>query len=97
MHGPDGRDYENIITYLEVVDPERLVYKHGGDLDCEPVNFQVTATFEDRGGKTLLNMRMQFPSAAARDHVIKTYGADDGLNQTLARLDECLALTHKAR
>src|SRR5207248_2469506 len=39
MHGPDGRDYENKITYLEVVAPERIVYKHGGDADCEPVNF----------------------------------------------------------
>jgi uncharacterized protein YndB with AHSA1/START domain len=25
MHGPDGRDYQNKITYLEVVRPERLV------------------------------------------------------------------------
>jgi uncharacterized protein YndB with AHSA1/START domain len=27
MHGPDGRDYQNRITYLEVVKPQRLVYK----------------------------------------------------------------------
>ena len=26
MHGPDGRDYQNKITYLEVARPERLVY-----------------------------------------------------------------------
>ena len=31
MHGPDGHDYQNRITYLEVVKPERLVYKHGGE------------------------------------------------------------------
>src|SRR5258706_7128695 len=30
MHGPDGRDYQNKITFIEVVKPERLVYKHGG-------------------------------------------------------------------
>ena len=33
MHGPDGRDYQNKITYLEIVPPERLVYRHGGDED----------------------------------------------------------------
>jgi len=36
MHGPDGVDYQNKITYLEIVKPERLVYKHDGDKDCEP-------------------------------------------------------------
>jgi len=30
MHGPDGTDYENIITFLEVEAPTRLVYKQGG-------------------------------------------------------------------
>ena len=27
MHGPDGTDYENRITYDEIVRPERLVYR----------------------------------------------------------------------
>jgi uncharacterized protein YndB with AHSA1/START domain len=91
MHGPDGKDYQNKITYVEVVEPERIVYKHGGDKDCEPVNFEVTATFEDQAGKTKLTMRMTFPSSAAREHVVKAYGAMDGLNQTLCRLQEQLA------
>ena len=39
MHGPDGRDHQNKITYLEVVRPERLVFEHGGDDDLEPVSF----------------------------------------------------------
>ncbi len=30
MHGPDGVDYPNKITYIEIVKPERLVYDHGG-------------------------------------------------------------------
>jgi uncharacterized protein YndB with AHSA1/START domain len=91
MHGPDGTDYENKITYVEVVEPERLVYKHGGDVDTEPVNFTVTATFEDVGGKTKLTMRMVFPSAKARDFVVKNYGAVQGLDQTIGRLEEKLA------
>jgi uncharacterized protein YndB with AHSA1/START domain len=90
MHGPEGRDYQNKITYAEVVPGERLVYRHGGDKDVEPVNFQVTTTFADAGGKTRVAMRMVFPSAAARDHIIKTYGAVEGLNQTMGRLAEHL-------
>ncbi len=89
MHGPD-RDYQNKITYLEVVKPERLVYKHGGDKEVEPVNFEVTVTFAEQGGKTKIAMRMVFPSAKARDYVIKTYGAVEGLAQTLGRLEEYL-------
>jgi uncharacterized protein YndB with AHSA1/START domain len=91
MHGPDGRDYQNQITYLEVVKPERLVYKHGGGKDVEPVNFEVTVTFKEQGGKTRLDMRMVFPSAKARTHVIETYGAFEGLKQHLGRLKEYLA------
>jgi uncharacterized protein YndB with AHSA1/START domain len=91
IHGPDGRDYENRITYDEIVKPERLVYSHGGGDDVEPVRFQVTITFEDLDGKTKLTMRMVFPSAAERTRVIETYGADKGLVQTLARLAEHVA------
>ena len=94
MHGPDGRDYQNMITYLEVVEPERLVYKHGGEKDCEPVNFQVTVTFEKegpRGDKTKLTMRSIFPSANAREFVVREYNAIEGGKQTLARLGEHLA------
>src|SRR5437870_1988981 len=87
------RDYQNKITCLEVVKPERLAYKHGGDKEVEPVNCQVTVTFAEQDGKTRVDMRMVFPSANARDYVIKTYGAVEGLNQTLARLEEYLAVS----
>ena len=90
MHGPDGRDYQNRITYDEIVKPERLVYSHGGGEDVEPVRFKVTVTFDAIGGRTRLTMRMLFPSAAERARVIKEYGADKGLVQTLTRLAEHL-------
>ena len=96
MHGPDGRDYQNKITFIEVVKPQRLVYRHGGtgdkeDRELEPVNFHVTVTFAEEGGKTRLDMRSVFPSAKARDYVVKNYGAVEGMHQTLARLGEYLA------
>ena len=64
----------------------RLVYRHTGDEDVEPVQFKQTLTFEDLGGKTRLTWHGVFPSAAERDRVIKDYGADKGLAQTMARL-----------
>ena len=83
MHGPDGRDYENRITFDEIVKPERLVYHHGGGDDVEPVQFRTTVTFEDLGGKTRVTLRGVFPSAEERARVIREYGADKGLVQTL--------------
>ena len=91
MHGPDGRDYQNRVTFMEIVPPERIVYRHGGGDDVEPVQFQQTVIFEDLGGRTRLTWRGVFPSAAERDHVIKEYHADKGLTQTMARLAEFVA------
>jgi uncharacterized protein YndB with AHSA1/START domain len=90
MHGPDGRDYQNKIIFDEVVKPERLVYSHNGD-EGEPVRFQTTVTFAERGDKTELTMRMVFPSTAERDRVVKEYHAIEGANQTLDRLADHVA------
>jgi len=55
MHGPDGRDYQNRITFDKIFPPERIVYRHDDDDDVEPVKFATTVTFEDLGnGQTLL-------------------------------------------
>jgi uncharacterized protein YndB with AHSA1/START domain len=88
MHGPDGRDYQNRITFEEIVPPQRIVYRHGGGDDVEPVQFRQTVIFEDLGGRTRITWRGNFASAAERDRVIKEYGADKGLAQTLARLEQ---------
>ena len=90
MHGPDGRDYENRITFDEIKSPERLVYHHGGGDDVEPVRFHTTVTFEDIGGKTKLTMHAVFPSMQMRDEVIKNYHADKGALEHLARLAQHL-------
>ena len=91
MHGPDGRDYQSRITYEEVVRPERIVYRHDGGEDVEPVQFRQTITFEDLGQRTRIVWRGDFPSAAERDRVVKEHGADKGLMETLARLAEFVA------
>jgi uncharacterized protein YndB with AHSA1/START domain len=94
MHGPDGTDYENLITIREVVPHSRLAYEHGGEADLEPVNFRVVVTFAPRGpsgGRTLLTMTSIFPSKQARDFVLREYGAGEGAKQHLNRLAEHLA------
>jgi uncharacterized protein YndB with AHSA1/START domain len=91
MHGPDGRDYQNRITFEEIVPPERIVYRHGGGDDVEPVQFRTTVIFEDLGSRTRVTWRGEFPSAAERNRVIKEYGADKGLTECMARLADFVA------
>jgi uncharacterized protein YndB with AHSA1/START domain len=90
MHGPDGVDYKNRIVYLEIVEPERLVYKHDPEKGSEPVDFHVTVTFAEEDDKTKLTMHMLFPSAAAREYVVTKHRAIEGAHQTLGRLAEHL-------
>jgi uncharacterized protein YndB with AHSA1/START domain len=96
MHGPDGRDYQNRVTFEEVVRPERIVYRHGGGDDVEPVQFRQTVIFEDLGGRTRMTWRGDFPSAAERDRVISEYQADSGLAQTMARLGDYVSADPRA-
>jgi uncharacterized protein YndB with AHSA1/START domain len=92
MHGPDGRDYQNRITFDEIKPPQRLRYHHGGADDVEAVQFRTTVTFEDLGrDRTRLTLHAVFPSAAERERVIKVYRADKGALETLSRLADHLA------
>ena len=94
MHGPDGTDYPNHSVFLEVVKPERIVYSHGGSREDGPeARFLSTWTFEAIGAKgqqTRITMHALFPTAAARDTVVREYGAIEGGQQTLQRLAEHL-------
>jgi uncharacterized protein YndB with AHSA1/START domain len=88
MHGPDGVDHRNTITYLEIEKPERLVYDHGDR--GEPGYFQATVTFAAEGDKTRLTMRALFTSEEERETAVKKHHAIEGANQTLDRLGEQL-------
>jgi uncharacterized protein YndB with AHSA1/START domain len=89
MHGPDGTDYDNKITYLEIVRPERLVYSHGDDREDE--QFRVTVTFAEPDGKTEVTMRSVFSSPEELQFVIREFHADEGAKSTFERLAQHLA------
>ncbi|HEY4417667.1 MAG TPA: SRPBCC family protein [Verrucomicrobiae bacterium] len=92
MRGPDGTKYPNRSVFKEIVAMERIVYSHGGECENGPgVHFIATWTFETvADNKTKLTLRSVFPSAAARDFVVKEFGAIEGGKQTLERLGEHL-------
>ncbi len=58
MHGPDGKNYPNHSTFVEVTKPERIVFRH---LDW-PL-FEMTITLAEEAGKTRIHWRMLFDSA----------------------------------
>ncbi|MCH1912528.1 SRPBCC family protein [Leptospira noguchii] len=91
MHGPDGTDYPNLIVFLEIIRPEKLVYKHGSDMEDHPGDFHVTVLFSEQNGKTTLDMTMLFNTVQQRNETVEKYGAIEGLNQTMDRLVEYLA------
>jgi uncharacterized protein YndB with AHSA1/START domain len=84
MHGPDGVDYQNKSVFVEVVNPERIVFDH-----VSGPRFQVVATFAEQAGKTTLTFRMRFESAAECDKV-KAF-AVEGNEQNFDRLEAQLA------
>ncbi len=86
MHGPDGTDFPNKIAFVEITPPERLVLSH-----VSAPQFRMTATFAEQCGKTRLTVRMLFETAEERDRTVKQFGADEGLKQTIGRLEERVA------
>ncbi|MCB1089534.1 MAG: SRPBCC domain-containing protein, partial [Verrucomicrobiae bacterium] len=76
MHGPDGVDYPNTTTYLEVIEGEKLVYDHGSDGQSQPL-FRVTVTFAEVPEGTQMDLTMAFESeevARAMGEVIRKAG-----------------------
>ena len=87
MHGPDGTDYRNEITFSVIIEPERLEYDHGPS-----PNFHTTVIFdEENSDKTKISMTAVFPTKAERDRTVEKFHAIEGMKQTLGRLADYLA------
>jgi uncharacterized protein YndB with AHSA1/START domain len=86
MRAPDGTVYTNRIVYLEVKEPELLIFDHGTDKDDDQTKFRVTITFEEQSNKkTVVTMRQLHPTKAQRDAGIG-FGAVELGQQTLDKL-----------
>ncbi|GGM18881.1 SRPBCC family protein [Nakamurella endophytica] len=85
MHAPDGRDFQEWITWTGIVPPERITLLHGDSPD-DPDVFKSTVTFTPLGAATQLEMRTVFPDRAARDRAVQASHAVEGGQQTLAKL-----------
>ena len=85
MHGPDGTDYQEWITWTEIVRPERIALRHG-ESRADPNAFESVLTFAPDGAATRIVMRTVFPTTQLRDQAVEEYHAIEGGEQTLSNL-----------
>jgi uncharacterized protein YndB with AHSA1/START domain len=85
MHGPDGTDYQEWITWREIVPAERIALLHGESRD-DPNAFESVLTFEPAGEQTRIVMRAVFPTKELRDEAVEKYHAIESGEQTLRNL-----------
>ena len=100
MHGPagsdasPGTDYPNWIRYSTLTAPAFMAYEHGGDDESKP-EFNASMALEDLGGlgeQTQVTLRLVLQSEEQRAQLVK-FGAVEGGEQTLARLDAYVSPT----
>jgi uncharacterized protein YndB with AHSA1/START domain len=65
MHGPDGTGYHNASDFVEIVEPERIVFVHQLPMH----RFTMTMTFDDAAGASVVTWRMRFESVAEAERV----------------------------
>lgn len=88
MHGPDGTNYENRTTFLEVEKHSLLVYDHGAN-DTQPPMFRVKVQFKRLGKKTQMDMRMILATPEKASET-RAFVKKAGGNATWDRLGEFL-------
>src|SRR6188474_976935 len=85
MHGPDGTDYQEWISFTEIIPLERIALLHGESPD-DPNAFESVLTFAPDGAATRIEMRTVFPTRELRDEAVEKYHAIEGGQQTLSNL-----------
>jgi len=86
----DGTSMGSGGVYQEIVAPEKIVASEKFDDAWYPGEAVTTHTFEERGGWTLLSLRIRYESEAARDGVIRSPMAS-GVAAGYDQLEEMLA------
>jgi len=91
LRGPDGKDMGMRGVYREIVAPERSV--HMESFDDYPGESQVTAVFDEAGGRTTLTVTVLYPSQMVRDLVAGS-GMEHGAAESYDKLAEMLAASN---
>lgn len=91
MRGPDGKNFDNRIRFVEIVKPSKLVYLHDSGVDNDPSEFRTVVTFETVGKQTKVTLSSVFKTKEARDFVVREFGAIEGGKQHLEKLDRYLS------
>jgi len=92
MQGPDGTVYPMKGTFLEVVEPERLVFQSAalqGPEEEVLLEDVTTVTFAERDGKTLMTVHAVVTKATP-EAAGALDGMEEGWNQSLDKLAEFL-------
>lgn len=95
MRHAEHGEFLNRTRYLEIVTGERLVYDLDSGVEGEPDVYRVTVTFVAVGDHTEVTMRTHFASEDALE-AVKRFGAEQGGEETLARLEEVIAADSEA-
>jgi uncharacterized protein YndB with AHSA1/START domain len=90
MRGPDGREFPADSTFLEIVPPERIVYRNRvveaeAFGDNPPPSFKRTLTFTENHGITTLTLFAEFETMDERDRA-KRRGFIEGTLESYDRL-----------
>ena len=96
MHGPDGTDYPEWITWTEIDPPRRIALLHGEHRD-DPNAFESVLVFEPDGAATRIEMGTVFPTKELRDEAVERYHAVEGGRQTLDNLAAFVAELARSR
>ena len=92
MHRPDGGEHPVRYQFVEIVAPERIVYRpfRPPGVVGAPPGYLATLTFEALGDETVFTMRAEFERAADLAVAI-TGGFAEGTNQAFDKLERHLA------
>jgi len=98
MHGPNGRDYENKVQFLQINAPFFMRYKHSGDGGGDAhVEFEVRVRFEACGDGTNLTFEQIFSSKRELERLDSRYGAIKGAEQHLGKFSQYLLKLSSSR
>lgn len=96
MRFSNGSEYAYDSAYIEIVEPERIVYRDvplgsdGAPDSLPPPQMITSILFEDVGGRTKLTAHVRAISVAARDQAVQM-GFAQVVSQSYERLDAYLA------